>query len=189
MSKKILIITIVLLAVTASLFASSDAFDKVNYTLSLNGITDESVKVVHNYSNLLSTTEKMLILNQYKKSGVVPFLLNFFIGLGLGSWIQGDYVNAGIQLGLDIIGVSLILIERFALYSSMSGKPFYSGAAGGLGIMILSCNRLYQGITPWVKAGQVNRKLEDALLNKNEAKFTITPIIGEKIGLMANINL
>ncbi len=72
---------ILIFSLTMQIFASEDTVGK--------GIGD------------ISTTLKY---ESQKATVLAPFLLNFFLTLGIGSFVQGDYIGGGAVLGTQVLG-------------------------------------------------------------------------------------
>jgi len=54
-----------------------------------------------------------------KDDQLVAFLLNFFIGMGIGSFYQGDTVGGVICLGGELLGAGLITIGFIGMYRTI----------------------------------------------------------------------
>ncbi|EEF82872.1 outer membrane protein P13 [Borreliella burgdorferi WI91-23] len=57
----------------------------------------------------MSAGEKLLVYETSKQDPIVPFLLNLFLGFGIGSFAQGDILGGSLILGFDAVGIGLIL--------------------------------------------------------------------------------
>ncbi len=182
MKKMVLVLLIMLVAVTASLFAEMTAFEKVNYNLEFSGINDDTLKIVKNLSDKLTLEEKIMIKNRYGSNAVVPFLLNFFIGFGSGSYLQGDIAFAIPQTVLDIVGWGLLI--KGIVGEFLDGAGIY----GIIGACLYGASKIMSIVTPWVYSSKVNNKLETALGIKSLA---FTPFINKNndFGFVASIKL
>ncbi len=78
--KKILTL-ILIFSLTIQIFATQDKLEK----------SVGSIETIMKYKS-----EKATIL--------VPFLLNLFLTLGIGSFVQGDYIGGGAVLGSQLLG-------------------------------------------------------------------------------------
>ncbi len=64
----------------------------------------------------LTSSEKEFLYIENKKSPTVPFLLNFFLGWGIGSFVQGDIKSGIISLSGNLLG-SAIGITGWLLFA------------------------------------------------------------------------
>ncbi|MBR1616300.1 MAG: P13 family porin [Treponema sp.] len=133
----------------------------------------------------LNATQKMMLFNSYQKSAGGPFALNFFIGLGIGSAVQGDLGGWGFQFATEGIGWIFIL-------AGVSGEEIKPGAIG-FGAFLMSIGQIFGWIRPFVYANKYNRTLQNALNGGSPMMmFSFAPVIdpvNEKYGLMAKLNL
>lgn len=107
----------------------------------------------------LSATDKALLFQRHEKSGGAGFALNFFIGFGIGSFVQKD-VGAGVAgLLLELFSTPVYVAGMvLSLEYDMSFIPM--AAVGGT---VLIVNYLFQWIRPAAFAAKYNRQLKDAL--------------------------
>ncbi len=204
MKKMLVGLLVALLAV--NLFAQTEAEAKtekesdpylIESILKKQFKTDEGKNRVYELSENLTNEQKMYLYNKYDKNGVGPFFLNFFLGFGIGSFVQGN-TKAGVsQLILNVSGCALE-VAGFALayYGSRSASEIYTGAAlcaVGNGLNLSST--ISGCITPWTYAAGYNKDLKRALRITESSWMTVTPQlspiidpVNQNYGLVAKIN-
>lgn len=112
--------------------------------------------------------EKMLLYETYKKDPLIPFLLNCFVGFGIGSLVQGDITGGLLILGFDALGLGLL---SYGAYSMVNSVPASDGSKTSvvalslvaLGGVTMALTRLVEVILPFTHASSYNRKLQENL--------------------------
>lgn len=170
------------------------------------GIQD---KIVSNriltISENLTNEQKYCLYDENKKSGASPFLMNFFFGYGIGSFVQGDKIGGGIQLGLRLIGDTSNSLAMLVFYDKYIRDSYmkYSDEAvvgawilAGVGSIFNIASFVIGCVRPWVYANNYNNDLQRVLRVKNpnwmsnKAQFApIVDPINERYGMIAKINL
>ncbi|AHH11606.1 P13 family porin (plasmid) [Borrelia coriaceae] len=103
----------------------------------------------------------MLLYKVNEKPVLAPFLLNLFIGFGIGSFVQGDVTGGLLVLGSELLGVGLI---SSGFYSSHSSYTSYLGISlVSLGVITLFATRIAELIMPFTYALNYNQKLKEKL--------------------------
>ncbi|WAZ86043.1 P13 family porin [Borrelia miyamotoi] len=74
----------------------------VSFAQSYDEIASGTVVTEGNVDN------KVLLYEVNKRDILAPFLLNFFFGFGIGSFVQGDITGDLMVLGSEILGLSWI---------------------------------------------------------------------------------
>lgn len=133
-------------------------------------------------SPALTFSQKNTLYATYEKSGAVPFLLNF-LPCAVGSWVQKDFVSAGIITGIDALALIFILADFSDEESdgtlSETGLIMYLGATA------------FALIRPWFYANKYNNTLSFSL-NRGTVSLTVLPIIEptqNRYGIAAHITL
>ncbi|ATQ16646.1 P13 family porin (plasmid) [Borrelia miyamotoi] len=128
------------------------------------------VSFAQNYEEISSDTvvtkgsgdnNKMLLYEVSKKGILAPFLLNFFFGFGIGSFVQGDVTGGLIVLASEIFGLGLIGTGMGFMSSPHSSMLGISLASVG-GIVVFA-TRIAEIIIPFTHAYSYNRKLQEKL--------------------------
>ena len=123
----------------------------------LNGNANE----IRNMSNQLELSEKFFIYQEKQKSSTMPFVLNLLLGLGIGSWVQGDAVGGVIGTVGGIGG--LVLMN--------SPDSQQVGAVLFLGTWIFDLFR------PFSVSSSYNKKLKSVIGLTDKASLRIYPNI------------
>lgn len=179
MKKKVIVLLALLCLFACSLFAD-------DFTSCLNLIDKKlnasTVAEVQKYSANLSESQKYSIYESKKSSGTIPFVVNFFLGCGIGSYIQGDVLGGTISLCGDVGGYALI-VGGYVSAAASAVSNSSSGLAGGsaaviAGGAILLANRIFTCIRPFTYASSYNKRLSTALYASTS--FAMVPSINEK---------
>ncbi|UPA19056.1 P13 family porin (plasmid) [Borrelia puertoricensis] len=130
------------------------------------------VSFAQNYDEMASDTvategnmdNKLLLYELHKQNTLVPFLLNFFVGFGTGSFMQGNFTGGLLILGFDMLGVGLISggIYSLSQYKGIE-TPTFALSLVSLGGMTLFITRIVEMISPFTYASSYNRKLREKL--------------------------
>ena len=135
----------------------------------------------------LTSMQRMVLLESGKKSSGLPFVLNLILGLGIGSYVQGDTKGGTTALVGELTSLALI----FAGAGQASINP-YTGEVEGTELMALGYLgvigfRLYELIRPFSFTKEYNAKLSNALMN-----VSLSPVLDEqqemKMEFAANIS-
>ncbi|WKC75785.1 P13 family porin [Borreliella valaisiana] len=118
----------------------------------------------------LGAGEKLLAYETSKKDPIVPFLLNLFLGFGIGSFVQGDILGGSLILGFDAVGIGLILTGAYldikALGNNAKKVAFKWTWGKGMmlaGMLTMTVTRLTEIIIPFTFANSYNKKLKNSL--------------------------
>nr|AAR14925.1 outer membrane protein P13 [Borreliella burgdorferi] len=118
----------------------------------------------------LGAGEKLLAYETSKKDRIVPFLLNLFLGFGIGSFAQGDILGGFLILGFDAVGIGLILTGAYldikALDKNAPKAAFKWTWGKGMmlaGAVTMAVTRLTEIIIAFTFANSYNRKLKNSL--------------------------
>ncbi len=147
----------------------------------------------------LSLSDKESLYNKNRKRGAGGWAaLDFFVGFGSGSYIQGDVAFGATQSAMDLLGWGLI----FTGIATLGGKyaedeyacQYYGEECNddeapsetmiGSGIAILAVSRICSWIFPFTYQKKYNRAL-DAALNGNKVSYSIDPLLIPKEGMPA----
>lgn len=185
MGKKMLLM-VLLLFVCSAIVVSGNSMTQAQMILrSSNYLDDSSLLRLSQLSADLSDTEKMMLINSYEKSPWGPFALNFFLGFGIGSFVQGNTTAGLIQLAGDSVGI-LLYISVVSDAFSTSPDTFYDDfdsamtktAIAGL---VLVASRIYGLVTPFTTAKSYNDKLSSAIYGG--MNFTLLPTYNDGLGV------
>jgi hypothetical protein len=118
----------------------------------INQDLDDNYQLINQKSQDLTQVQRMFIYDDKKVSGGLPFVLNFFLCFGIGSWVQGH--TAGGLIGTIGNLTGLILIA-----SDDSG----GSSTATIGSVIFLSTWIVDCILPWTYSSSYNRKLKSAL--------------------------
>ncbi|MFC2420648.1 MAG: P13 family porin [Treponema maltophilum] len=142
----------------------------------------------------LSFAEKNALFSKHKSASGISAAINFFIGYGIGSFVQKDTVNGVICLSADLvasglfIGSQILFDKYYKAYLSdphywniSSSNPFETEAGKAIGLLItsgiiLGIARIYEIAAPFLYSYSYNEKLREALCLKN-AQISFSPIV------------
>ena len=154
----------------------------------------------------LSFAEKNALFSKHKSASGVSAAINFFIGYGIGSFVQKDIVNGVICLSADVIASGLFFAATFVMakdalimainpssdvfdryvdifHSSNPFEIYFSmlKANNTLGLVIaggiiFGVSRIYGVIAPLMYGSSYNKKLEEALGLK-DTQISFSPIV------------
>ncbi len=178
MKKSICLLLVVVVAMTGVFAAQGDV---ASVSLLINDDLNRNYNQIAAYSGNLTDTDRMVLYSSYEQSPTVPFVINLLVGLGIGSYVQGD--SAGGTTGLigELCSYAAIaggygLLFAGGMLSSVSapngGAPVpdqglmaagtvlcIAGGAAWLGF------RIYECIRPFTYSKNYNQKLRSALYN------------------------
>ncbi len=119
---------------------------------------------------LIWEREKNFDYETNKKDSLVPFLLNLFLGFGIGSFAQGDILGGSLILGFDAVGIGLILTGAYLdikAFDNNAKKADFKWTWGkGMmlaGVVTMAVTRLTEIVLPFTFANNYNRKLKNSL--------------------------
>ncbi|WP_215535775.1 P13 family porin [Borreliella bavariensis] len=140
--KKIFIL-ILIFSLTIQIFASEDTVGK--------GVGD------------IATTLKY---ESQKATVLAPFLLNLFLSLGIGSFVQGDYIGGGAVLGTQVLG-GILVLTGYIFESNANVPPGRISIVGstliGIGSLAITASYITSLIIPFTFANRYNTNLRKRL--------------------------
>lgn len=151
---------------------------------------------IYTEAGFLSFGEKQQLYSSFEDKPLDPFLLNWLIGFGIGSFVQKDYLSGGLCLAADItsvgIGLTGVILWQKELFDASrnanqdlgslflmvfnaltmrTAMPFI--IAGGV---LSIASRVYGMIAPWVYGASYNKRLEEAL-RIGDARLSVAPLV------------
>ncbi|MGP1601196.1 P13 family porin [Treponema sp.] len=151
---------------------------------------------IYTEAGFLSFGEKQQLYSSFEDKPLAPFLLNWLIGFGIGSFVQKDYLSGGLCLAADItsvgIGLTGVILWQKELFDASrnanqdlgslflmvfnaltmrTAMPFI--IAGGV---LSIASRVYGMIAPWVYGASYNKRLEQAL-RIGEVRLSVAPLV------------
>ncbi len=132
----------------------------------------------------LTDTETYTLYTENEKEMWTPLLLNGFLGFGIGSFSQGDYLGGGIAVGAELVGYGLLIAgvaPIMNLYFNPSTDPVDVNAITTqyvgfylAGTAVLLGNRIFQVIRPVVYTNSFNDTLKKSL-GVTQISYSATP--------------
>ncbi|MDR2149595.1 MAG: P13 family porin [Spirochaetaceae bacterium] len=150
---------------------------------------ERNLLIIQNESLSLTSTQRINLFEAYEKGAGGPFALNFLLGFGIGSFVQGDAAGGwttllGEAAGIAAFcyGVSLMPVAVDEDYAnSYEGYEYTSNdqwekaeifILGGAGLFIGM--RIFEWIRPFVFAHNYNKTLKKAL-NYYNISYNLAP--------------
>ncbi|WP_215536827.1 P13 family porin [Borreliella bavariensis] len=134
---------ILIFSLTMQIFASEDTVGK--------GVGD------------IATTLKY---ESQKATVLAPFLLNLFLSLGIGSFVQGDYIGGGAVLGTQVLG-GILVLTGYIFESNANVPPGRISIVGstliGIGSLAITASYITSLIIPFTFANRYNTNLRKRL--------------------------
>jgi len=136
-------------------------------------------------SSNLDQSQKFMLYGEYKKDQWVPFLVNFLIGAGIGSFIQGDKTGGTIALVGDLAGLGSVVIGASSYASASYSDPYTTSGLGLMtfGYIALIGTRIFELIRPFTFTARYNSTLKNALNYFDSV--SLTPMIENGIAGLA----
>ncbi len=99
-----------------------------------------------------------------KTTVLTPFLLNFFLSLGIGSFVQGDYIGGSAVLGTQVLGGIFILTGWVTSGTATGPTQVITGATiVGIGSIAITVSYITGLIIPFTFANRYNADLRKRL--------------------------
>lgn len=165
MKKRLAVMLIVVMVASMGLFAAKP---------------EAQILQLKNQAAGMTAGEKMMFYESNKKSNILPFVLNFCLGAGVGSFVQGDTKGGvtgliGDLAGCLLVGVGTGIMQQNAMAGELPGTLetllIYGGCA------VLTGFRIYECIRPFTFAKSYNNKLHEAIMG--DASLTVLPVMGK----------
>ncbi|MGD1823646.1 MAG: P13 family porin [Pleomorphochaeta sp.] len=173
----ILVLIIPLETVVAEDSTSQDFYKASMLLSSLDNVEESELANISKLTIDFSPMEKNMLYESNKQSTTIPFLINFLVGFGVGSYIQGDKTGGNTALACDLLSLTAIYIGYAQALSSIYDSS-YTGSEGStllvLGSIGYLATRIYELIRPFNYAKSYNQKLTQTLM-----AFSVEPDITE----------
>ena len=146
----------------------------------------------------LTTEERRMIYDDYKKDPTVAVIENVFIGCGLGSFLQGDRSGGWTGLFGDLLGLGVMIYGVSQIDSGLYGDPYNYNLSDNKGFVAFSLGggivlaaRLYELIRPIKYSERYNKTLRSAL-DPGLVSFGVVPMIDPEasgVGVAIRVSL
>jgi len=158
-----------IVAVLLLVAIASAAFAQNNTSASIAGmIKDDLFKNearIKQASVNLDAAQKLALYGDFKKDPWVPFLINFVVGAGIGSFVEGDTTGGVIGLTGDVIGLGSLLAGVSTYANAYYSNPYTTNGLGMMtfGYIALIGTRIFELIRPFTFTSRYNSTLKGAL--------------------------
>ena len=164
----------------SSVFAqdSKDSnYDQLNTMLhNTKRLNDSQYYQISSMASGLSSMQRTALFESNKKSPTVPFIVNFLVGFGIGSYIQGDIKGGNIALLGDLFSTGVLVggytVSLYTILTRTSGEISVGGSLMAVGIIGLLATRVFESIRPFTFASNYNKNLSNALMS-----FSMAPLV------------
>lgn len=191
--KKITIILLVLMFfVPVMAFSTSNSYFQVDSLIDAGLFKNKDL--IASMASDLTPVEAATLYSANKKGSGLPFALNLFLGMGIGSFVQGD-TGSGVtalcgelgSLSMVLIGSTLAATSNTTSYQNGSyvtttnSSQLSTGttltAIGTIGFIAF---RIYELITPFTYASNYNKTLMTSLGSAYNTTLSVVPTINSQ---------
>ena len=127
--------------------------------------------------------------DRQKINPVPPFLLNFFLGFGIGDFVEGDTSAGLIVMSADLAGLALMVIGTTIKKNSDSSDVSPLNVIGSL---VILGSRIAQLILPFTYADRKNEELRESIFSKingNSISFNVYPTMDCDSGAISGLSI
>jgi Borrelia membrane protein P13 len=162
-----LVFVLFIISVACFAQAGGSAEGKVNMLLS-DGLYRNYDAIVTESSGL-STEQKFLLFSNNEDDPVLPFVVNFAVGLGVGSFVQQDMTGGLLGVALDLVGIGATVVGYVQYTLAILENPTATVLpTDGLGLILAGAgttlvSRVFQLVRPFSYSNRYNRDLRAAL--------------------------
>ncbi len=173
--KKTVVLLCAFLVSLSVLFAADSSVASIS--LMIDSDLSANYDSISKESATLTDFEIMSLYAMHEDSPTVPFLVNFLVGAGIGSFIQGDMKGGYTGLITDIVALGMYSVGYVQVFTAALDNEISEGGSMlvllGAGVMLGS--KIYQSIRPFSYSKEYNRRLNSSLMGK--AEIFVTPVI------------
>lgn len=157
------------------LFAEGNTYEINNL---IQGGLDKNYNLIQSKSKNLTEEQRYMIINQNKKDAILPFAINFFVGCGVGSFVQKDITGGMIGLGGNLLGMGLYVAGYFmSVENVMNGESISFSPVFYVGIGVLVASRIFDLVRPFVYVSSYNDKLKEAISSYETTNVSFQPFM------------
>src|SRR5574344_1444647 len=135
----------------------------------------------------LTNEDKLLLYDQYNISPVAPYILNTFLGFGIGSFMEKDYAAGFTLLATDLTFCTVALCTTIVAVLTYNNKDSYtseeytrkSDICRGI-IYSMACANVVCSIIGGIRSIYYAKKYNAALRNAlfiTDAQISVVPVI------------
>lgn len=193
----------------AAAAASAFAEEAVNVYFDVDRLISDGLfenrTAIREAAPFLTPVQKSVLYKEHKKDAVVPFLANWLVGFGVGSFIQGDVtggmtviVSGGVATGLILYAVSPLFelantpadSENEQRVQALNARMEQNLPVLFAGYGLFLAGGIYSLIRPWTYAESWNETLRSALNPAQNAEISFVPLSdGQSLGCGIRIEL
>ncbi len=153
----------ILFCLAAVVFADDSTVSSVSGMIKSGLFSNQNQ--IQELSKNLTSAEKMVLYSEYKKDQWVPFVVNFIVGAGIGSFIEGDTSGGLIALIGDVVGLGSVIIGTSSYASALYSDPYTTKGLGLMrfGYIALIGARIFEIIRPFTYTARYNSTLKQSL--------------------------
>ena len=165
MKKIVLVLVLFTLTFAAVAEASSDGSKALfQVKMLIDDDLEGNLPLIREAAVDLTESDRFYLYQSEEKDVALPFVINLIVGVGIGSYIQGDTVGGTTALLGELGSVAIMYIGAGSLNEGL----LYGGA------LSLLCFRIYELVRPFTYQKQYNQMLSSAL-NTRMAETTVRP--------------
>lgn len=172
--RKLIAAALLLCCITSIAFAQSGPVGSISGMIKDDLFKNEE-QIIRESTNL-DQSQKLLLYGEYKKDQWVPFIINFVVGAGIGSFVQGDTTGGTIALVGDLAGMACVLLGVSSYSTAIYTDPYTTKGMGvmTLGYIALLGTRVFEIVRPFTYTSRYNSTLKGALNYYDSFSFAPT---------------
>lgn len=191
MKKLFFILLLLVFFVPTMAFSASDSYFEIDSLID-SGLS-KNKDLISSMAADLSQVELSTLYYTNKKSAGVPFALNFFLGLGIGSFVQGDTGSGLIALCGELGSVALMTVGFVSEMNSIVEENYdyqtntYTSSKSGSGMTLVAIGaigytafRIYELIAPFSHASKYNKNLMATLMKNYNTTLSLVPVVNDR---------
>ncbi len=168
------VVCLLLLAISAlSIGAQNSSSPEARINLLLQDDLYRNFDLISAESSLLTDEQRYRLFTAHENDPTTPFVLNLIVGLGVGSFVQGDIAGGLVGLGLGVVGLGTTMAGYFYLVDELANDPEFVAAADpistdGFRLILLGTGvslggAIYRLVRTFTYSNRYNRDLQLAL--------------------------
>ena len=195
MKKVIIILLVLMFFVPVMAFSTSNSYFQVSSLIDAGLLKNNDL--IASMATELTPVETSTLYSANKKGAGLPFALNLFLGIGIGSFVQGDVGGGVTALCGELGSLTMVLIGSSMTASAIanSSYTYQNGtyvttsnssqsdmgttltAIGAIGYFAF---RIYELIKPFTYASNYNKTLMSSLNGAYSTTISVVPTINSQ---------
>ncbi len=197
--KKTILVVLIALLVAPTLAWAADTTSESDY-LQISMMLSSSKKLstpqlmaISEHAASLSMAQRTVLMEANKQTATLPFVLNLFVGMGIGSYVQGDSTGGTVGLVGELVSLSVALGGYgMMLNEAYTTNNMKSSTATAGSIMVIAglastlAIRIFEMIRPFTYANNYNKKLASSLMS-----VAVLPVVdtNNNLGMQVAANI